>query len=350
MLPPANGMLHAMPARRTLLACLTVAALLTGCSYITGDRSAGRADGKPTRDANTSSGALQTGWMNVRNWIRVNLLALDRTSPKVVTVRFRLTNTGDASFHTGDKLSYTDYGTADWHATAVTLVDAQARKHYYPLTATDGECVCSVFDDGGDIEPGESMDFFASFTEPPGKALIVMVPNTPPFLGVPVGDKPGPVEPGEGQPVRDAAKLDLEAPKILPIVGVSRAVDGSKEEEVDDKEVEVRLSSDVLFALNKADLSPRARQVLTDVAARIDRSKAAVVKVDGYTDDTGNDAINNPLSRRRAAAVRDALTGLVTRDGVTYQVAGHGSADPVAPNTSEENRKRNRRVSVTFAR
>jgi len=74
------------------------------------------------------------------------------------------------------------------------------------------------------------------------------------------------------------------------------------------------------------------------------------VTVDGYTDNTGNDAINNPLSVARAQAVETQLKQLVTRQGVSYKAAGHGSADPVADNGNAEGRRKNRRVTVTFAR
>ncbi|MQA98168.1 MAG: OmpA family protein [Streptosporangiales bacterium] len=214
----------------------------------------------------------------------------------------------------------------------------------------DEKCVCSIYDDDVTIEPGKSQEFFASFPAPSSPAVTLFVSNTPPFQAIPIGDKEGPVTPPPGQEARDASKLQLGDPRVLPIVGFAEAIDGSKEEVEDDKQVEVRLSADVLFALNKADLSPKAQTVLKDVAARIDASKATTVKVDGYTDSSGNDAINIPLSKRRAEAVRNALSELVTKSGVNYTVAGHGSADPVASNDTEENRKRNRRVTVTFAR
>jgi hypothetical protein len=101
--------------------------------------------------------------------------------------------------------------------------------------------------------------------------------------------------------------------------------------------------------LNKADLTARATGILEKVGKQIDASKGATVKIDGYADNTGNDAINQPLSERRAKAVETRLKGLVTRQGLTYQSAGHGSKDPVAPNDTEEGRRKNRRVTVTFA-
>lgn len=341
------------PLVRGLLAAVTAVALLTGCSLIPGSGDGGDAGGKSTpsetRNQNAAPGALQTEWMLVRYWIRVDLLALDRTSKGVVTARFKLTNTGDEDFSVQSKLGQTSYGTNAASASAVTLIDPQAFKRHYVYYSTDDECACSDWEeDGLYVAPRESVEMFASFPAPKAKVADVVVPNTPPFLGVPIGDKPGPVKPGRDQPTRDAGKMDLGDPKILPLNGHSESLDGSKEEEETDKTVEVRLSSDVLFEINKADLSPKAEEVLKTVAKDVDESDDPEVEVNGYTDDTGNDAINDPLSRRRAEAVRDKLTELVTRDGVTYKAAGHGSADPVVPNNSEENRKRNRRVSVTF--
>lgn len=336
-----------------MLACAAAAILVAGCSSGGESGNGGGNEAgftKPKQGA--VSGALETQWMLVRYWIRVDLLSLDRTSPNAVTARFKLTNTGKVTYTVGDDLGITgDDGTNYRDLRGVTLVDTPSRKRHYPLMGADGKCVCSIYESGGSpIEPGKSQEFFVSFPPPASKAATLMVPNTPPFQAIAIGDKQGPVNPGAGQEARDPAKLQLDDPKILPIVGFAEAVDGSKEEVEDDKEVEVRLSADVLFALNKANLSPKAQGVLKDVAARIDASKATTIKVDGYTDSSGNDAINIPLSKRRAESVRDALAELVTKDGVTFQVAGHGSADPVAPNDSEKNRKRNRRVTVTFAR
>lgn len=337
---------------RCLFAPLIAVVLLTSCSILPSGGDEGDASDKPspsaTRDKGAAPGALQTEWMLVRSWVRVDLLALDRTSKGVVTARFRLSNTGDEEFNVSSNLGQTSYGTNKWSTSAVTLVDPQAFKRHYVYHSTDGECACSVWEDSLYVEPRESVEVFSSFPAPKTKVVDLVVPNTPPFLAVPIGDRPGPVKPGRGQLPRDPSKMDLDDPKILPLRSDSEALDGSKEEEEKGKKVEVRLSSDVLFEINKAELSPKAEDVLETLAEDIDESSDPEIQVDGYTDDTGNDAINDPLSRRRAQAVRDKLTELVTRDGVTYTVAGHGSADPVAANNSDENRKRNRRVSVTF--
>jgi hypothetical protein len=128
------------------------------------------------------------------------------------------------------------------------------------------------------------------------------------------------------------------------VEGQDRSIDENADEE------QVRLSSDVLFELNRADITPAARALITDVAQRIDASPGNTVKVDGHTDTSGNDAINEPLSKRRAQAVEVLLKELVTRPDVTYQSLGHGSKQAAFSNDTEAGRKMNRRVTVTFVR
>jgi hypothetical protein len=112
--------------------------------------------------------------------------------------------------------------------------------------------------------------------------------------------------------------------------------------------VSARLSSDVLFATNSATLSGEAQSLLKQVAAQIDKSGGNGVTVDGYADNTGNDAVNVPLSQNRAQNVQAALQKLVTRKGLQFSAKGHGSADPIADNSKAEGRALNRRVAITF--
>ena len=71
------------------------------------------------------------------------------------------------------------------------------------------------------------------------------------------------------------------------------------------------------------------------------------VQVNGYTDNTGNDAINNPLSIRRANAVADFLK--VQGVAASRIVAnGYGSANPIASNATAAGREQNRRVEIVL--
>ena len=71
---------------------------------------------------------------------------------------------------------------------------------------------------------------------------------------------------------------------------------------------------------------------------------AMKIEIRGYTDNTGTPAYNLDLSRRRAASVKEwLLQRAVNSDRVS--IKGFGQADPVAPNTTEAGRARNRRVT-----
>jgi OmpA-OmpF porin, OOP family len=68
-----------------------------------------------------------------------------------------------------------------------------------------------------------------------------------------------------------------------------------------------------------------------------------VIEIAGYTDNTGDPALNVALSQKRAEAVRDALI----KDGADPAMLiakGYGSADPIASNDTPEGRLRNRRI------
>lgn len=112
----------------------------------------------------------------------------------------------------------------------------------------------------------------------------------------------------------------------------------------------VTINSDVLFDFDKATLTAAAKKTLDGVAGRLGKAEGAI-RVDGYTDSKGGDAYNLSLSKRRAAAVRTYLAGKLS--GKTIRAAGHGEANPVAPNTRNgkddpDGRAKNRRVTLRF--
>lgn len=132
--------------------------------------------------------------------------------------------------------------------------------------------------------------------------------------------------------------------------------DGSLTDAEDSEERTVTLAADVLFEFDEAELSGDARGTLEE-AAEILRAEAKgkTVNIDGYTDAKGDEDYNLELSRQRAEAVEEELTGLVGDLDVTFEVAGHGSADPVEPNEVDgednpEGREKNRRVEIRFPR
>lgn len=105
---------------------------------------------------------------------------------------------------------------------------------------------------------------------------------------------------------------------------------------------------DVLFGTDQARLNPDGMHTAQKLAEVLQQNPQRSVLVEGYTDSTGNTTHNQELSERRAAAVRDALTGLgIAGDRVA--VHGYGPAYPVATNDSSSNRQLNRRVEIVLS-
>ena len=110
-----------------------------------------------------------------------------------------------------------------------------------------------------------------------------------------------------------------------------------------DNQLQLNIPSDVSFDVNSARLRPELRNVLDQFSTGLDRSMQ--VRVVGHTDSTGSDSVNNPLSVQRAQAVREYLStrGLA---GDRIMADGRGAREPVADNSSEMGRAKNRRVEI----
>ena len=108
------------------------------------------------------------------------------------------------------------------------------------------------------------------------------------------------------------------------------------------------LHTPINFETDGFTLTHGSQQTLSQIAEKLKACPASNVAVDGYTDNTGNDAINIPLSSNRAKSVADYLISQgVARDHVTSK--GFGSADPIAPNHTPAGRAQNRRVVIAIS-
>jgi peptidoglycan-binding protein ArfA len=104
----------------------------------------------------------------------------------------------------------------------------------------------------------------------------------------------------------------------------------------------------IAFDKNVSTLTPAEQQALTQVADKLNGCSSAQVAINGYTDNTGDDSLNIPLSNQRAQSVADFLVA----HGVTgnrLSVNGFGSANPVADNGTEAGRAKNRRVEIVVS-
>jgi outer membrane protein OmpA-like peptidoglycan-associated protein len=110
--------------------------------------------------------------------------------------------------------------------------------------------------------------------------------------------------------------------------------------------VKVTFDSGILFATNKSDLNASAKSSLSNFANVLKQNNDCDVAIIGHTDNTGSDAINNPLSVKRAQAVESYLKSCGVTSAQIRSVDGQGSTNPVADNSTAEGRKQNRRVEV----
>ena len=130
----------------------------------------------------------------------------------------------------------------------------------------------------------------------------------------------------------------------------AEAVQNAKVESVPDANglaaVKVTFDSGILFATNKADLNIDAKNSLAKFATVLNNNADCDIAIIGHTDNTGSDAINQPLSVKRATSVSDYLKSCGVKTAQIKSVEGQGSGNPVADNSTAEGRKQNRRVEV----
>ncbi len=112
-----------------------------------------------------------------------------------------------------------------------------------------------------------------------------------------------------------------------------------------DNQLKLNIPNEISFDTNSYAIKPELRGVLDPFANSLRDDPKANISDVGHTDNTGSDAINNPLSLERAQSVRDYL---VTRGvaATRVQTAGHGEREPVADNGSDAGRAKNRRVEI----
>lgn len=103
------------------------------------------------------------------------------------------------------------------------------------------------------------------------------------------------------------------------------------------------VTNNILFKTGKADLLPESMEEIKKIADYMKKNPSARFEVQGHTDNQGSDAVNDPLSQKRAEAVVKALVSLGC-DEFNLRAVGKGSHEPVAPNTIDEGRAKNRRV------
>ncbi|GHH90087.1 OmpA family protein [Streptomyces capillispiralis] len=176
-------------------------------------------------------------------------------------------------------------------------------------------------DDGPSVPPG---------TEASASAPVEVDPNDP-DLKLPEG-------------------ATLTEPKVLDIKQIVEDKSGEERREDTNSDVKFALQAEVLFGKDSAKLGAEAKARISAIAQEIKAQNATKIRVFGFTDDLGSSAHGDVLSRQRANAVQSVLGQELSDANVTYEVRGYGEQYPIADNSTEAGRKKNRRVEITFPR
>lgn len=109
----------------------------------------------------------------------------------------------------------------------------------------------------------------------------------------------------------------------------------------------VTFESGLLFDFNSDQLRAASTKNLDNLASSLSEFGDSKLLLVGHTDSVGTDAYNLDLSRRRANAVASYL---ISRGVPSARVAtsGRGETEPIAPNDTEADRQKNRRVEVAI--
>ncbi|MBS1664122.1 MAG: OmpA family protein, partial [Bacteroidetes bacterium] len=104
------------------------------------------------------------------------------------------------------------------------------------------------------------------------------------------------------------------------------------------------VTNDILFDVNSDVIKPASFSVIDQFGTALQQNPGLKVLIVGHTDNDGSASLNLDLSKKRAAAVKNYLSSHFSIDATRMQSDGKGASVPVAPNSTEAGKAKNRRV------
>ena len=102
----------------------------------------------------------------------------------------------------------------------------------------------------------------------------------------------------------------------------------------------------ILFDTGKATLQPSSEAILSEIVKLMQDNADLKLRVEGHTDNVGGAAANQALSQKRAETVKNWLVSHgIAADRLVAK--GFGDTKPVADNSTDEGKSKNRRVELT---
>ncbi|MBO0918323.1 OmpA family protein [Streptomyces laculatispora] len=193
-------------------------------------------------------------------------------------------------------------------------------------------------------------------------AAVVLAGANLATAGLARADESPSTPPGTEESVAPPVKVDTNDPdlkmpeggtlapeKVLNIKSVVEDMGGEERREDTNSTVKFALQAEVLFGKDSAKLSGAANSRISAIADEIKKQKATKVRIFGFTDDLGSSEHGDVLSKQRAESVNTVLSKELG-SSITFEIRGYGEQYPIADNGTEEGRKKNRRVEVSFPR
>lgn len=236
-----------------------------------------------------------------------------------------------------------DFG-SNSRLTGIRLVDLENDEIYQPGLDNEGnDVVPADLDSRGEQRvqlvydtPNENVEFLGLFLPSAGFVPDIPVIDAP----VPAGTLNGEGAPVDSDKVADAGRYGLES--------FTRELDGAVETLTSTEDVVVTLGSDVLFDVDEDTLSSEAVKVIQKAARHLSDREPGKIEVVGHTDDVLSADYNQKLSERRATAVAKELEEHIDTGEYEIVTEGKGKTEPLVKNDSDENRAKNRRVTLTL--
>lgn len=164
-------------------------------------------------------------------------------------------------------------------------------------------------------------------------------------------------------PLRSEELIEVLKPKVErpPGLGLARGARGLAPPKTDcghlreqqSRGITVKPVADVaaveiLFHFDSDQLTADAREALHEIAETLQAPSLSdcCFRFDGHADALGDDEYNRELSRRRAERVRRYLVDELGVDQGRIMVDAHGENRPIADNSTEDGRRKNRRVEI----
>ena len=208
----------------------------------------------------------------------------------------------------------------------------------------DGDGVCDGVDTCTDTPKGATVDAKGCPSDPDGDGIMDGVDqcaNTP--KGCTVDDKGCPAD-RDKDGVCDGPDQCANTPEGLRVDAAGCPI------EVSEKEIElldtgmIRLQN-INFDTGKATIKAESFPVLEEVAHILQQYPTLQIEIGGHTDNRGGAALNEKLSGDRATSVLDYLKQNFPQiSSSQFTAKGYGPNRPIAPNTSNLGRAKNRRV------